>query len=352
MGADFERSTPSREYGVVSRKVMRDASLPCEAKAIYSYICSFAGDGSTSFPGVDTMISELDMSRARFYKYRGMLVSAGYLSIEKGRREGSKYEHNVYRIMDSDQPCSEHGRIVVAEVGQSQNLTAETAKSSQVDGRSRFGTVENRSANNGWLVGEFQEYEEGLDLPAKEDSHEGRNPSEEAITALKAMISDSVNRNRTTKASDRETMARRIDFLASEGYSPAEVREAWGLAQARCRKQDLDGRYYPQLYRFLVEEAPSAVRTMRRAKKAAQPTTQPGEAFAAVERSHASDPEVSAFDARLAELVAKYREASTTDQKSDILSHHAKVADERNAVVWSIVAKEMPWVEIPERFRA
>lgn len=351
MGSEFEEKAPSREYGVVSRKVMRDASLPCEAKAIYSYICSFAGDGSTSFPGVDTMIEELGMSRGRFYKYRGLLVDAGYVSVEKGRREGSKYEHNIYRIMDSDQPGADQCRIVVAESGQSQNLTAENAKSSQVDGQSRFETVENPTANNGWMVGDSYEGMEREDLPAEEDLHEDKVPSEEATAALKSLISASLNRNRTTRSSDRDAMASRIDALAAAGYAPTEVCEAWELEQARCRRQGLDRRFYPQLFRFLAEGADAAVRAMRREKAASCQTMTVEQAFAAAKYRHASDPEVARLDGQLAELAEEYRAASK-QQKPALQVRRAKVAEERNAIIWKHVAEEMPGIEVPERFRA
>ena len=73
-----------RGYGVVTRAVMRDPSLTCEAKAIYAYLCSFAGDGDVAFPSVEAMLDELGMGRSRFYKHRQLLLDAGLLEVSKG----------------------------------------------------------------------------------------------------------------------------------------------------------------------------------------------------------------------------------------------------------------------------
>ncbi len=40
-------------YGIVYREIMRNSSIPPESKAIYAYLCSFAGSDGTCFPKVE-----------------------------------------------------------------------------------------------------------------------------------------------------------------------------------------------------------------------------------------------------------------------------------------------------------
>ena len=49
----------SKGYGTVPKLVMQDLNLSIEAKAIYSYLCSFAGAGKTAFPSVELIKSDL-----------------------------------------------------------------------------------------------------------------------------------------------------------------------------------------------------------------------------------------------------------------------------------------------------
>lgn len=91
-------------YGFVPKMMMRDKRLSVEAKAIYSYLSSFAGAGMTSFPSVELMLEELGMSKDRFYKHRKMLIDFGYVSIEQSKGQGSTFAKNTY-VINSILPC-------------------------------------------------------------------------------------------------------------------------------------------------------------------------------------------------------------------------------------------------------
>lgn len=84
-------------YGIVAKVVMRDKDLSPEAKAIYSYICSFAGSGTTAFPGADLMMHELNLGKNRFYKFRKELEENGYITVIK-QRNGNRREKNIYML--------------------------------------------------------------------------------------------------------------------------------------------------------------------------------------------------------------------------------------------------------------
>lgn len=84
-------------YGIVYREIMRNKNLTAEAKAIYAYLCSFAGNGTECYPGVELMAIELCMSKDRLYKHLNTLVNAGV--IEKSQsRNGNRWGKTVYKI--------------------------------------------------------------------------------------------------------------------------------------------------------------------------------------------------------------------------------------------------------------
>lgn len=93
-------------YGFVPKLLMRDKRLSVEAKAIYSYLSSFAGAGMTAFPSVELMLEELGMSKDRFYKHRKLLIDFGYVSIEQSKGEGAVFAKNIYVInTNTPLPC-------------------------------------------------------------------------------------------------------------------------------------------------------------------------------------------------------------------------------------------------------
>jgi DNA-binding transcriptional ArsR family regulator len=108
----FEGTIYEQGYGLIARSVMRDKNLKPAAKAIYSYICSFASNGSSServaFPSVELQLDELGMTRDTYYRHRKSLVEAGYLKIEKVRSSDGTYEKNVYKVLAVPAPVEPH----------------------------------------------------------------------------------------------------------------------------------------------------------------------------------------------------------------------------------------------------
>ena len=84
-------------YGIVYREIMRNSSIPPESKAIYAYLCSFAGSGNTCFLKVETMQKELCMGKQRFNKYMSVLVNLGVV-VRKCEKVGNLVGYNVYKI--------------------------------------------------------------------------------------------------------------------------------------------------------------------------------------------------------------------------------------------------------------
>ena len=73
-------------YGLVYSEIMRSKQLTPESKAIYAYLCTFAGAGETCFPSVELMRDELQMSNDRFYRHLRPLVTAGIVQKAQERK--------------------------------------------------------------------------------------------------------------------------------------------------------------------------------------------------------------------------------------------------------------------------
>ena len=101
----FEGTIYEDGYGWVAQKVMRDPDLKPQAKAIYAYICSMAGnptdiDNRKAFPSVSLMKKELGIkSQDTFYKYINQLKDKGYLYVEQEKDESGKFKRNIYKII-------------------------------------------------------------------------------------------------------------------------------------------------------------------------------------------------------------------------------------------------------------
>lgn len=87
----------AKGFGTVGKIVMQDRRLTAYSKAIYAYFCSYAGGGSTAFPGVSKIIYDLDISKRTYYKHFGLLVEYGYISVYQRKCEG-KFSTNIYKI--------------------------------------------------------------------------------------------------------------------------------------------------------------------------------------------------------------------------------------------------------------
>lgn len=94
----------AKGYGIIPKIVMQDPRLTISAKAIYAYMCSFAGAGTTAFPCVEKICKDLGIKDVHtFLRHRNMLVNCGYLKIERKRVNGL-FDKNVYTIIDKPIP--------------------------------------------------------------------------------------------------------------------------------------------------------------------------------------------------------------------------------------------------------
>lgn len=86
-------------YGIMPKIVMQDNRLTIEAKAIYAYIVSYAGAGNTAFPSLKKILSDLGISKTRFYKHRLLLIDCNYITVKAIKNEKNEIIKNLYTLI-------------------------------------------------------------------------------------------------------------------------------------------------------------------------------------------------------------------------------------------------------------
>lgn len=274
---------------------MRDRTLSPESKAIYAYMCSFAGEGDTAFPSAETMMDELGMANKRFYGHRKRLIDAGLIEVRKGRRDGSKYEHNIYHLPlnskrnaairslddgecrnDTPQTSTENGqcRNDTPQInGQCRNDTphfVENPEFAQVNGQCRFGTVQNDTTKVGWM--------DGLDPKTNQPTSNGipvagSGYDREIEDAFARMDAIAVNRNLLAQPQDIIRTKGALATLA-KSYPTDQIVARWAKKHEDLLRSGCEERYYPQLCRWLEH---SAERELAGSAKRAEACATPSE---------------------------------------------------------------------------
>lgn len=95
----FEKtSLLSYGYGVISQLPMKDRELSFQAKGVYAYLVSCAGNDRQTYPNKETMCYDLGIKKVdTLTKYIRQLQAKGYIKIVKTKRGNLKYK-NVYII--------------------------------------------------------------------------------------------------------------------------------------------------------------------------------------------------------------------------------------------------------------
>lgn len=93
-----------RGYGIIPKIPMQDPRLTIEAKAIYSYFCSYAGAGSTAFPSRAKILNDLQIGETRFYKHFNLLKKHGYVTVEQNTDNTGKFKNNIYTLVEMIEP--------------------------------------------------------------------------------------------------------------------------------------------------------------------------------------------------------------------------------------------------------
>lgn len=87
-------------YGTVTKTAMQDRDLTIQAKAIYAYLCSYAGGKDEAHPGIAKICYDLCVDERTLRKHMKLLIEHGYVRIDRYRYAGSMaYANNHYIII-------------------------------------------------------------------------------------------------------------------------------------------------------------------------------------------------------------------------------------------------------------
>ena len=95
----FEKtSLQSYGYGIVSQLPMKDREMSIQAKGVYAYLVSCAGNDKQTYPTKEKMCYDLGIKKVdTLSKYIKQIQAKGYIKIVKTKRDNLKYK-NVYLI--------------------------------------------------------------------------------------------------------------------------------------------------------------------------------------------------------------------------------------------------------------
>jgi hypothetical protein len=88
----------STGYGTIPKLAVLDVRLSVKAKAVYAYMCSYAGAGHIAYPHVGTILRDLKISKNAYYSYYNELSELGYISTEQRIDDKGRYGATTYRL--------------------------------------------------------------------------------------------------------------------------------------------------------------------------------------------------------------------------------------------------------------
>ena len=93
-----ESSLQSYGYGIVSQLPMKDRELSIQAKGVYAYLVSCAGNDKQTYPTQEKMCYDLKIGKVdTLKKYIKQIQARGYIKIVKTKK-GNLHYRNVYLI--------------------------------------------------------------------------------------------------------------------------------------------------------------------------------------------------------------------------------------------------------------
>ncbi|MCI9976473.1 helix-turn-helix domain-containing protein [Clostridioides difficile] len=103
-----EDSILSDGYGISPKYLMRNKDIHVYSKAIYAYLSSFAGNKKYCHPRMETIYTELNISKNAFIKYVEVLKEHGFIKVYRIQNENNLYGNNVYEIAMSKSKIREN----------------------------------------------------------------------------------------------------------------------------------------------------------------------------------------------------------------------------------------------------
>ena len=82
---------------MVYRDVTRNSNITLAAKGLYAYLASLCGDSNECYPSVETIVTELGITKDTFYRHINSLVAAGIVTKEQKINNG-RFGRTVYKL--------------------------------------------------------------------------------------------------------------------------------------------------------------------------------------------------------------------------------------------------------------
>lgn len=170
----------SSGYGILAKKVMKDPSLTIEAKAIYSYLITYAGSGTEAYPPVKQIITDLNISKDRYYNHMEKLLTSGYIvkieTKEKGKFNNNRYVIKHFMEQEKPSPCPDDKETV----------NSPCPDSPDTDNQDTNSNSNNININNNI----YSQLEEVYDFWIEQDIYKHKKLTAKFKTAIKSRLKD------------------------------------------------------------------------------------------------------------------------------------------------------------------
>ena len=132
-------------YGFVAKKVMRDKTLNILSKAVYAYICSYAGKGKDAFPSQNLICGDLGIGKSTLLKYIKELKDRGYITVIQHKEKG-KFAQNLYTV--NAIPCIVSSDTVETDTNPTARGQVNTNNNSLNNNKKNNNNIKDKKINN------------------------------------------------------------------------------------------------------------------------------------------------------------------------------------------------------------
>ena len=127
---------------MVYQDVVRSPKLTPEAKAVYAYLASMAGDNDECYPTKELMAKELNMSMHRLDKHLALLIGSGVVEKRKTTL-GNLKSRNIYKVTH-ELEVKKNLEEIFENIEKGQNVSFRYVENEPIENR----PVENRPVEN------------------------------------------------------------------------------------------------------------------------------------------------------------------------------------------------------------
>lgn len=86
-------------FGILPKSIMLDTNISLQAKGVFAYLVTYAGNGNTAFPKRETIMYHLGIGKDSLTKYLKELKDRGYLEVNQVKSETGRFAHNIYKLI-------------------------------------------------------------------------------------------------------------------------------------------------------------------------------------------------------------------------------------------------------------